>query len=83
MQSGGSFDIDYVVQGPWSKIILSGEKERQGDYVFTANVPGEYSFCFDNSLSTFVDKVIDIEIAVSDEQNGCAQPRRGETWIGS
>jgi hypothetical protein len=67
VQSGGSFDIDYMVMGPLAKIILTGEKERQGDFVFTATVPGEYSFCFDNSISTFADKVIDIEIAVSAE----------------
>ena len=46
-------------------MILDGEKERQGDYVFTANDVGEYRFCFDNSVSTFSDKIVDFEIAVS------------------
>lgn len=70
VQSGGSFDIDYTVYGPnpsdssKDKIILTGEKERQGDYVFTANEVGEYRFCFDNSVSTFSDKLVDFEIAV-------------------
>jgi hypothetical protein len=41
------------------KIIIEGEKERQGDYVFTANYPGEYRFCFDNAVSTFTDKLVD------------------------
>jgi len=45
-------------------VILDGEKERQGDYVFTANEVGEYRFCFDNSVSTFSDKLVDFEIAV-------------------
>ena len=44
---------------------MDGEKERQGDYVFTANDVGEYRFCFDNSVSTFSDKIVDFEIAVS------------------
>lgn len=69
VQSGGSFDIDYSVYGPGKepgkeKVILDGEKERQGDYVFTANEVGEYRFCFDNSVSTFSDKLVDFEIAV-------------------
>jgi hypothetical protein len=61
--------VDYAVYGPGKeknkeKIILDGQKERQGDYVFTANDVGEYRFCFDNSVSTFSDKIVDFEIAV-------------------
>ena len=37
MQSGGSFEIDYVVMDPDDKILLEGTNERQGDYIFTAN----------------------------------------------
>ena len=62
MQSGGSFDVDYSVIGPANKPILSGEKERQGDYVFTAQSTGSYSFCFSNTMSTFADKYVDFEI---------------------
>ncbi|VZI09361.1 unnamed protein product [Fusarium fujikuroi] len=35
VQSGGSFDVDYVVEGPNGKIIMDGQKERQGDFVFS------------------------------------------------
>lgn len=62
VQSGGSFDVDYTVIGPGDKQILSGEKERQGDYVFTAQSTGSYSFCFSNTMSTFADKYVDFEI---------------------
>lgn len=64
MQSGGSFDIDYQVTGPLDKVILDGTKERQGDFVFTAQSIGEYSFCFSNEMSTFAEKLVDFEIAV-------------------
>ena len=64
MQAGGSFDIDYTVKDPQHKIILDGEKERQGDFVFTAQQSGEYSFCFSNDMSTFAEKVVDFEITV-------------------
>nr|OQO29621.1 hypothetical protein B0A51_01612 [Rachicladosporium sp. CCFEE 5018] len=82
VQSGGSFDVDYAVYGPGKevgkdKIILDGEKERQGDYVFTANDAGEYRFCFDNSVSTFSDKVVDFEIAVEDEPRASLPQKSG------
>ena len=64
VQSGGSFDLDYEVTGPEEKIILSGEKERQGDFVFTAQRAGDYKFCFNNDMSTYTEKVVDFEIAV-------------------
>ncbi|KAK5137748.1 hypothetical protein LTR08_007319 [Meristemomyces frigidus] len=72
VQSGGSFDIDYKVYGPTKdankdRIVLEGEKERQGDFVFTANEVGEYRFCFDNSMSTLTDKLVDFEIAVEND----------------
>ncbi|KAG1222045.1 hypothetical protein G6F35_005565 [Rhizopus arrhizus] len=41
VQEGGSFDIDYEVTGPRDNVILSGESEKQADYVFTANDVGE------------------------------------------
>lgn len=50
--------------GPQDKIIMDGQKERQGDFVFTATDVGEYRFCFNNQMSTFAEKFIDFEIAV-------------------
>lgn len=64
VQSGGSFDVDYSVMGPDGKVIMENSKERQLDSVFTAKVTGEYSFCFNNEMSTFAEKMVDFEIAV-------------------
>ena len=69
VQSGGSFDVDYSVVGPADKLILDGTKERQGDFVFTANEAGEYKFCFGNEMSTFAEKMVDFEIAVRPSPN--------------
>jgi emp24/gp25L/p24 family/GOLD len=44
--------------------VLDGERERQGDFVFTAQTAGEYSFCFSNDMSTFAEKLVDFEITV-------------------
>lgn len=43
---------------------MEGEKERQGDFVFTANYEGDYEFCFNNEMSTYTEKFVDFEIAV-------------------
>jgi hypothetical protein len=67
VQSGGSFDVDYEVIGPNEKVVVDGQRERQGDFVFTANEPGEYRFCFNNEMSTFAEKFVDFEIAVRSE----------------
>ncbi|KAF9063487.1 emp24/gp25L/p24 family/GOLD-domain-containing protein [Rhodocollybia butyracea] len=67
VQSGGSFDIDFDVKDPNQKVLLDGERERQGDYVFTANTVGEYAFCFENDMSTLTEKLIDFDIMVESE----------------
>ncbi|KAK2593216.1 hypothetical protein QQS21_009056 [Conoideocrella luteorostrata] len=79
VQSGGSFDVDYLVEGPNAKVILQGEKERQGDFVFTAQHAGEYSFCFDNEMSTFAEKYVDFEISVENEARTAQLPSKQGT----
>jgi len=79
VQSGGSFDIDYSVTGPGGKIVMDGEKERQGDFVFTATETGEYKFCFNNEMSTFADKFVDFEIAVENEARVNLPSKQGTT----
>ncbi|KAI5780844.1 emp24/gp25L/p24 family/GOLD-domain-containing protein [Geopyxis carbonaria] len=77
VQSGGSFDVDYKVTGPNEKIVLEGAKERQGDFVFTANDIGEYSFCFSNDMSTFAEKMVDFEIAIENEARAELPSKQG------
>ncbi|KAG0276741.1 hypothetical protein BGZ95_007110 [Linnemannia exigua] len=81
VQSGGSFDIDVDVRDPKQKQLLSLEKERQGDYVFTGNEVGEYSFCFSNDMSTFAEKAVDFEISVEHEKRA-AQVDQNEKGTG-
>ena len=61
--------------GPNEKVILDGEKERQGDFVFTALDSGEYKFCFNNQMSTFAEKFVDFEIAVRGSSQPPSTPR--------
>jgi len=67
VQSGGTFDIDFEVTDPAGKVVLEGKREKQGDYIFTANKVGEYSFCFENDMSTLTDKLVDFDIMVESE----------------
>ncbi|KAH9457647.1 hypothetical protein MJO28_004720 [Puccinia striiformis f. sp. tritici] len=67
VQSGGSFDIDWVITNPSEKIVIQGEKERQGDFVFTAHEIGEHSFCLNNDMSSFSEKIIDFDITIENE----------------
>ncbi|GAA5842450.1 hypothetical protein JCM9279_005387 [Rhodotorula babjevae] len=67
VQSGGSFDIDWTVTDPQDNIIIDGERERQGDYIFTAHSAGEYTFCFSNDMSSLSEKLVDFDIMVESE----------------
>ncbi|MCJ1330778.1 hypothetical protein MMC10_007465 [Thelotrema lepadinum] len=79
VQSGGSFDVDYEVVGPNDRVIMKGSKERQGDFVFTANDIGDYRACFDNEMSTVTDKMVDFELAVEGESRSASLPQRQGT----
>ena len=78
VQSGGSFDIDFDVKDPKDKVLLDGQRERQGDYVLTANTIGEYSFCFENDMSTLTEKLIDFDIMIESEPRREAPAKPGQ-----
>ncbi|ORZ38914.1 emp24/gp25L/p24 family/GOLD-domain-containing protein [Catenaria anguillulae PL171] len=73
VQTGGDFDVDFLVSDPDYHVVVQGEKERQGDYVFAAQKKGEYSFCFSNSMSSFADKVVDLELSLEGEHESRAK----------
>ena len=69
-----------TVHGPNDKPILTETKQRQGDYVFTAQSVGEYRFCFANEHSTFTaEKMVDLEIAVENESRSASLPQKPGT----
>ncbi|TFY74359.1 hypothetical protein EWM64_g9653 [Hericium alpestre] len=78
VQSGGSFDIDFEVKDPNDKVLLDGTRERQGDYVLTANTVGEYAFCFENDMSTLTEKLIEFDIMVESEPRRDAPAKPGQ-----
>ena len=57
---------------------MSETKQRQGDFVFTGQQVGDYSFCFNNEMSTFAEKMVDFEIAVeNDPEHRASLPTKG------
>ncbi|KAG8995021.1 hypothetical protein FRB94_009495 [Tulasnella sp. JGI-2019a] len=78
VQSGGTFEIDFEVTSPVGKVVLAGQKEKQGDYIFTANQPGEYSFCFENDMTTLTEKLVDFDIMVESEPRREAPAKQGQ-----
>jgi len=78
VQSGGSFDINWDIKDPNEKLLLDGARERSGDYVLTANTVGEYSFCFQNDMSTLTEKLVDFDIMVESEPRREASARPGQ-----
>ncbi|KAJ1656240.1 hypothetical protein IWQ61_004149 [Dispira simplex] len=67
VQSGGKFDVDFLVADPKERIIFAAEAQKQGDYVFTGNDVGEYKFCFNNGVASREDKLIDFDVSVEHE----------------
>lgn len=53
---------------PNQDVVLEGEEEKEGDYIFTATQFGEYSVCFSNEKSTWTDKLLDFELLLENEQ---------------
>ncbi|KAL0567639.1 hypothetical protein V5O48_014358 [Marasmius crinis-equi] len=78
VQSGGSFDIDFDIRDPNARLLLDGQRERQGDYVLTANIAGEYSFCFENDMSTLTEKLVDFDIMVESEPRRDPPAKQGQ-----
>lgn len=59
-------------------MLLGGKREKQGDYIFTANHIGEYTFCFENDMSTLTEKLVDFDIMVESEPRREAPAKPGQ-----
>ncbi|CAF9927832.1 MAG: hypothetical protein GOMPHAMPRED_004518 [Gomphillus americanus] len=79
VQSGESFEVDYQVAAPNDRVITEANKERQGDFVFTANEVGDYRVCFYNEISSSTEKMIDFELAAENESKYASLPQKQGT----
>ncbi|KAL3272206.1 hypothetical protein HHI36_022689 [Cryptolaemus montrouzieri] len=63
---GGFLDIDVRIMAPSGETICKGERETNGNYTFTANTQGAYTYCFSNKISTIVPKVVMFNMAIGE-----------------
>ncbi|XP_046672512.1 transmembrane emp24 domain-containing protein 2-like isoform X1 [Homalodisca vitripennis] len=66
ISEGGFLDIDVKIVGPDGKVIYQGERETSGKYTFAAHLPGKYTYCFSNQMSTMTPKVVMFDMEVGD-----------------
>ncbi|KAJ3275575.1 hypothetical protein HDV01_007578 [Terramyces sp. JEL0728] len=83
VQEGGDFDVDYELTDPKGKLILLGQAERQGDYVLTVSLLGEYAMCFSNAMSTFAEKLIDFDLTMEHEVSNSVFKSEIEESVGN
>ena len=66
--TGGNYDVDMELVGPDGRQIYKDIKKQYDSIPFTANVEGEYRFCFSNEFSTFSHKVVYFDFQVGEDQ---------------
>jgi len=65
--SGGNYDIDLDVTAPGGRFLYKEIKKQYDSFTWTAELKGEYKFCFSNEFSTFTHKVVYFDFQVGDE----------------
>ncbi|GFO01345.1 transmembrane emp24 domain-containing protein 5 [Plakobranchus ocellatus] len=64
---GGDLDISVLVSSPNNGRILHIEQKKTENVIrFNSEMAGDYKICFDNTFSTFSNKVVYFEIFVED-----------------
>lgn len=74
ISEGGFLDIDVKIVGPDNRIIYQGNRETSGKYTFAAHMPGVYTYCFSNKMSTMTPKVVMFNMEVSEPASAENKP---------
>ena len=67
MITGGNYDVDMELVAPNGQLLYKESKKQYDSFTWTADVKGEYRFCFSNEFSTFTHKVVYFDLEVGDE----------------
>lgn len=79
--AGGELDINFWLYSPSNRVVKSDFKKRDGQQLLKVEEPGEYRFCFDNSLSRFHQKQIYFSLRPVSEQGHPAYEQATESWM--
>lgn len=63
---GGFFDIDVEIRDPNNILLHQDDKSSNGKFTIESNIEGAYQFCFSNSKTSYVPKLIGFDIDRSD-----------------
>lgn len=77
ISEGGFLDIDVKIVGPDDRMIYQGNRETSGKYTFAAHMPGMYTYCFSNKMSTMTPKVVMFNVEIGEPT--AAEKKEGET----
>lgn len=65
--TGGYYDVDMTLYDPRQTVIYQGIKKQFDTHQWTASIPGQYTFCFNNEFSTFSHKLVYFDFTVGEE----------------
>lgn len=66
--TGGNYDVDMTLYDPRQSILYQGVKKQFDTHHWTASIPGQYTFCFNNEFSTFSHKLVYFEFILGEEE---------------
>lgn len=71
IEGGGEMDITFQVTSPRGLILVNDEKKTDEVHTVTTPHSGVHSFCFDNSFSTLAEKIVyvDLDLSNTDEES--------------
>ncbi|EDW28908.1 GL19428 [Drosophila persimilis] len=61
----GDTDISFTLMDPHRKLLAADEKKDKGSLEHAAEETGIYKLCFDNTISTFSQKIVSFSLEVS------------------
>ncbi|GBP27189.1 Transmembrane emp24 domain-containing protein 5 [Eumeta japonica] len=61
----GELDVSFQLADPVGRILVADYKKPENSHRHTAQVHGDYRFCFDNTFSTFSQKTVFFDVMIN------------------
>lgn len=65
--TGGSYDVDVIMQAPNKELIYRRQKSQYDTHTFVTTQSGEYAICFSNEFSSYSNKMVYMDLQVGEE----------------